>query len=689
MKIRERFPRAVRTIENEWIELADGTRLAARLWLPEDALERPVPAIVEYLPYRKRDGTRERDEPMHRWFAGHGFAALRVDLRGCGDSEGLLLDEYLPQEQADGVEVIRWVARQPWCSGAVGMLGKSWGGFNALQIAALRPPALKAVISVCAADDRYADDAHYMGGCLLCENMTWGAVLFTLNARAPDPALVGPSWRATWLARLERNPLFPAVWLAHPLRDGYWKQGSVGEDFGAIECPVYAIGGWADGYSNSVPRVLAGLRTPRKGLVGPWAHRYPHNGVPGPAIGFLQEARRWFERWLREERNGVEDEPVYRVWLQESERPHASFADRAGRWVAEEAWPSARIEPRAWRLASDGELRGDDAPLGDEERAPLSIRSPQTVGACAGSWCAFGFDGELPGDQRPDDAGSLCFDSAPLAERLEILGAPELELELASDRPQALVAARLCEVLPDGTSARVSYGLLDLTHRDGHERCEPLVPGGRLRARVRLNDVAHAFAPGSRLRLALSTSYWPIVWPSPEPATLSVFPAGARLTLPVRPPHPADAALAPFEPPEAGPSPSTLDLHPGGVARRTWVDAATGEHVLEVVIDLADDGEPALTRLEDIDLETGHAIVETFRIHPDDPASASLAIHHRVRTRRGAWSTRVETALELRADASAFHLSARLEALEDERPVFARAWVEALPRTPRAAGHGA
>jgi len=264
--------RPVREIEHCWIPLPDGCLLAARVWLPADADTAPVPAILEYIPYRKRDLTRARDEPMHGWFAAHGYAAVRVDVRGSGDSDGVLLDEYTEQELADGEAVIAWIAAQPWCTGRVGMIGKSWGGFNALQIAARRPPALRAVITVCGSDDRYADDAHYMGGCLLNENLTWGSVLLTLNALPPDPALVGDGWRETWLARLDHAVCFPETWLRHQRRDAYWRRGSVCEDLAAIACPVYAVGGWADAYTNAIPRLVAGLSVPRAALVGPWGH---------------------------------------------------------------------------------------------------------------------------------------------------------------------------------------------------------------------------------------------------------------------------------------------------------------------------------------------------------------------------------------------------------------------------------
>ena len=220
MGVRTEFPRRVRRIDNAWIPLADGTRLAARIWLPDDAEADPVPAILEYLPYRKGDAMARRDSRHHPYFAGHGYAAVRVDLRGTGDSDGVLMDEYTRQEQDDALEVLAWLAAQPWCTGRVGMFGISWGGFNGLQVAARRPPELKAVISMCASDDRYADDVHYIGGCVLALDMLpWAATMLTLLAQPPDPATVGPGWRDTWFARMERTPAFVEPWLAHQRRD--------------------------------------------------------------------------------------------------------------------------------------------------------------------------------------------------------------------------------------------------------------------------------------------------------------------------------------------------------------------------------------------------------------------------------------------------------------------------------------
>ena len=463
IKVVHEFPRDVREIENTFIPLADGVQLAARIWMPEDALERPVPAILEFLPYRKRDGTSERDALTHPYYAGHGYACVRVDMRGSGESDGILEDEYLKIEHDNALEVLEWITAQPWCSGNTGIIGISWGGFNGLQIAARRPPSLKAIVTIASTDDRYSDDIHYMGGVMINDNMSWGATMFAFNSRPPDPAIVGDRWRELWMSRLQANDPWALNWLEHQRRDAFWQHGSVCEQYEDIECAVYAVGGWADGYSNAVPRLLANLKSPCKGLVGPWAHKYPHFARPGPRIGFLQDTLRWWDHWLKGESTGIMDEPQYRVWMQDSAEPLPYYADRPGRWVAENAWPSPRIKNRQWTL---NYCALSDAPQAAQS---LLIQTPQHTGAHQGEWCGHGLDPDGPTDQREDDGNSVVFDSEPLNTSLEILGAPVLQLRLSSDKPNAFIVARLNDVAPDGASTRVTYGLLNLTHRNSHE----------------------------------------------------------------------------------------------------------------------------------------------------------------------------------------------------------------------------
>jgi putative CocE/NonD family hydrolase len=415
------FPNRVRTIENLWIPLPSGERLAARAWLPDGAETKPVPAILEAIPYRRRDFTRGRDEPLHAYVAGHGYACIRLDSRGSGDSDGVIADEYSEDELADIEHVIAWLAAQPWCSGAIGMMGISWGGINSLQVAARRPTALKAIISLCSTDDRYGGDAHYMGGCLLNENFAWGSVFFIHGALPPDPQVVGERWRAMWLERLNAVPLYPALWMAHQRRDSFWIRGSVCVDYQRINCPVLAIGGWADAYTNTVPRLLSGLRGARKGIIGPWGHAFPHEGTPEPAIGFLQEALRWWDHWLKDIDNGVEKDPILTAWMPDAQSPSTTLRNGTGRWIYERNWPPETTDRRYHFTASGLELDAAPSPA-------ITVRSPVWTGHAGGAWCAFGARGEMPGDQRSDDAGSAVFDTRPLPDPVEVLGAPTLIL---------------------------------------------------------------------------------------------------------------------------------------------------------------------------------------------------------------------------------------------------------------------
>jgi uncharacterized protein len=662
------FPRTVRETANGWIPLSDGIRLAARMWLPEDADRSPVPAILEYLPYRKRDGTSERDALTHPYYAGHGYACIRVDMRGSGESEGLLLDEYLKQEQDDALEVIDWIAAQPWCTGKVGIIGISWGGFNGLQIAARRPKALKAIVTIASTDDRYADDIHYMGGCLLNDNLSWASTMFAYMSRPPDPALVGESWRDTWRYRLENTVLLAANWLEHQRRDAFWKHGSVCENYADIECAVYAVGGWSDGYSNAVPRLLAGLKAPRKGLIGPWGHKYPHFAKPGPAIGFLQETLRWWDHWLKDKDSGLMDEPMYRVWMEEPTAPLAHVAERPGRWVAESSWPSPDI--RALRLwLAPGRLTERA-----EGEAALAVASPQDTGLYSGAWCPHGLGPDQPVDQREDDGKSLSFDGAVLTERMEILGAPAVELEVASDRPVAMIAVRLCDVHPDGVSERVSYGLLNLTHRESHEQPSPLQPGRRYRIRVQLNDTAHAFLPGHRLRIAVSTSYWPVAFPMPEAVTLTLFTGTCVLELPVRRPRPQDRELGAFPPPQSAPPLVQTVLRPGAAVRRIERDIANGESIFTRHDDTG------TYRIEGIDLTIDQIKTGTYRIGIDDPSAVEIDIRWIQKLERGSWRVRSETRTRMRATREEFLLDATLDAFEDEKRIYSQNWDRRIRR---------
>ncbi len=664
-------PRKVRSIETVWIPMSDGVKIAARIWLPEDAEQNPVPAIMEYIPYRRRDNLRLQNEAMHGYLASYGYACVRPDIRGYGDSEGLPQDEYAKQEQDDGVEIIAWLAKQSWCTGNVGMFGYSWGGFSSLQVAARRPPALKAIITHESTDDRYTDDAHFTGGCIN-ECMTWWGAAHTLNGiRPPDPEVVGERWREMWMQRMDSLDFYVGNWITHQHRDAFWKHGSINEDYSSITCAVYAVGGWADPYRCTVARMLANLKCPRKGLVGPWGHNYPTWGDPGPPIDWMTEALRWWDHWLKGVETGITNEPMYRIWMQD-EPAMRGMHQVPGRWVAEETWPSARIEKRKYYLTDTG-LQSRSG----TEMAKV-LHSVQTVGTTAPRWYPYSMDLGLPTDQRVDDARSLTFDSAPLKESFEILGAPAVTIDLSVDKPVAFLYVRLNEVETDGVSKRITYGVLNLTHRDGHEFPQALEPGKRYRIRILLQDCSHVFKTAARIRVAVSTTYWPTIWPSPEAVTLTLYSGNSELDLPVRPPRREDAQLKPFGPvfvlDDSGRT--VLQEVPPPTEVFEW-DLATQKLTVRST---AGGGRYRLNATG-TEISGGWARwTEVTEILDNDPTSAKTEHQRSDFYKRDDWNVNIKATLRLSLTKEDFLLVGAVEAYEHDKEVFAKTWSRKIPR---------
>ncbi|MFI2809803.1 MULTISPECIES: CocE/NonD family hydrolase [Microbulbifer] len=671
MRVVTEFPCKITAIEHIEIPLADGGWLAARIWMPEDAPQRPVPAIMEYIPYRKRDKTRLRDSIMHPYYAGHGYACVRVDLRGSGESSGVMIDQYREQELSDAVEAIDWIARQPWCDGSVGMQGISWGGFNALQVAARRPGPLRAIVSCCSTDDLYVDNMHYMGGCLLTDNLSEATTMFSINTCPPDPELVGDRWRDMWLERLRGSGLWLDIWLRHQYRDGYWEHGSVSENYHAIQVPTMLVGGWADGYTNAIFRLLQHLQGPRMALIGPWGHKYPHQGIPGPAIDFLGEALRWWDQWLKGEETGITREPTLRAWMQDSVPPTTYYWQRPGRWVGEDSWPSDNIIERVYDLSAYRILFGNEPPCVMEN--VLSVQSPLSVGLFAGKWCSYTAAPDLPHDQRQEDGGALVFQSAPLQDDIEILGAPRMEIELSSSQPMAMVAVRLSDVNPNGAATRVTYGLFNLAHRHGHDKPAELVPGMKYRINVAMNHVAQVFPKGHRLRVSVSTSYWALAWPPPRPVRLDIYCSSSNLVLPLRKPRASDADIQFDEPVGAKPEQSEYIKSP----HNNWLvhsDLAEDIWTLEVI---KDDG---LIRIDEIDLEFASRIWNWYTFQENDFNSLKGETRTERTFSRGDWSVRTTTRTVLTADADFFYIHAQLDAWEGDGRVYAENWQRKIPR---------
>jgi len=525
------------------------------------------------------------------------------------------------------------------------------------------------VISLCSTDDRYADDIHFMGGCLLLDKFFWGSSMFAIGPTPPDPAVAGEAWRDLWMGRLEQGGLYMEEWHRRQRRDEFYRHGSICEDYSAIECPTWLVGGWMDGYTNPIFRMLEHLRCPKKGLVGPWAHKYPNFAMPGPRIGFLQECLRWWDKWLKGIETGVMDEPMLRAWVQDTVPPRTHYAERPGRWVAERSWPAAAIRSRTMRLTEGrlGDAAGPAAEL-------LTIASPQTVGLAAGKWCPYGLEADEPDDQRIEAGGSLVFDTAIVEEPFDLLGAPLVRLKIAADRPNALVAAVLSEVLPDGRATRLTYGLLNLTHRNGHVEPEALEPGRFYEVAVELNCFGQRIGKGSRLRLALSSSYWPIVWPSPEPVTLTIAAAASTIALPVRPPNAADGELPPFEPAVNGPALRKTPIREGESSHTVTKDIRSGHVVVER---FTDDGKH---RIDDIDWTYGSISRRIYAIHPEDPLSARAESSFRKEFGRDGLDLAIEGRAEMTVTRTDLHLTARLDAFENGERAFGRDYSFTIPR---------
>ncbi|NEE37233.1 CocE/NonD family hydrolase, partial [Streptomyces sp. SID7982] len=534
-----------------------------------------------------------------------------------------------------------------------------------LQIAALAPEPLKAIVTVCSADDRYDNDVHYMGGSVLAVDMhAWAATMLAFVCRPPDPAQVGDDWREMWLKRLEAVEPFSHTWLAHQSRDAYWKHGSVCEDYGAIKASVLAVGGWHDPYRDTVLRLVEHLDPGRvRGIIGPWSHQYPDRGLPpGPAIGFLQETLRWWDQHLKGKETGVMREPLLRSWISGSHPPATVYETLPGRWVGDASWPSENVNPVAYALQGGERI----------------VASPQQTGLDAGRFFPFGNEADLPPDQRDEDAKSVSFEFPVTEAPIEILGRPRVKLRIRMDATRGQAIARLCDVAPDGASTLVTRGVLNLAARHGRDRTDDWTPGETEDVVFDLNGIGHTFPPGHRIRIAISSAYWPWIWPQAGSAGFTLDADGSFVELPVRR-HTEDPAITFGEPEQSEPLgvvyPVTLEEpRPERLVVR---DVAQGEWRLEV------DPRYGGTRVYPDGLEFTEDALETYTIQQDDPLSARTRSDWTIRLHRpeAAWDVGIETRSEITADEHDFITSDEVICKDGEEIVFHRTWEKRIPRT--------
>lgn len=660
--------RTFTVIENQWIRLADGTRLAARLWMPDNADADPVPAVFEFLPYRKRDGTSPRDESTYPVFAAAGIAGIRVDIRGSGESDGVIDGEYTELELANACELIAWIAEQPWSNGSVGMMGISWGGFNCLQVAALRPPALKAVISIASTTDRYTDDIHYKNGCHLSAQLSWAATMLAYQSRSPDPDIVGDRWLEMWMERLENEPFFLEEWLSHQRRDGFWKHGSICEDYAAIEIPALVIAGWADGYRNTPLLAVEGLGDKAKALLGPWVHKYPHFAWPKPRADFHGEAIAFWNRWLRGEENGVENLAQVRAYILDGPKPAVRRDVDPGFWVSKQRWSAPESE--CFYVDQFGTLL-EGMPTPHAPVHEIYLKSPLDTGTAAGEWFTLKPDAELAGDQRSDDAGSLVFQTAPLDEAKTYLGRPSITLTLRADAELANLCARIVDVHPDGTATRVSFGVINLTHRDGNEDPQPLIPGQPVEIRLDLDACGYRFGEGHRIRLSLSTAYWPMILPPPVDPGVTIDIASLGLAMPLLGDHETFEMKQPANP---DPLPKYIEHAPSTTRRSVTRDLAENQTRYEVAEDTG------LFEHPGTGLSTRQLREETWSIDPTDPLSMTGTSVWTCDMRRDRWSVRTVSTAKLACTATDWLISASVLAYDGEKKIFEKTFEKAIHR---------
>lgn len=656
----------VDVMESVWIAVRDGAKLSCRMWIPRSARTNPVGVVLEAIPYSKRDGTRAADNAWAEQFCPRGFAYVRLDLRGTGESPGLLRDEYLAQEQHDIVDVIDQLSRQPWCNGAVGMRGYSWGGINSLQVAALNPPALKAVITACSTDDRYLTDAHYVGGVPAFVNLLWGALFKNVLVDAPDPKIVGRQWRKIWMDRLRNSPAIVSKWLSHATYDEYWQHGSVSKNYGAIRCGVYAVGGQTDAYTATVSRLLSKLSAPRKGLIGPWAHQFPDSAMPGPGLDWLSEEVRWWRYWLYGEDNGIMREPMLRVYMNERTAGEVWPRDLPGRWISEAVWPSPNVSNELWYLNDTG-LEKKARP----ERTRL-LPPHQTMGIARRDWLPMNMAGDLPRDQAQDEAKGLIFDSQPLEADIPVLGIGSVTLRVAADKPVAKAVVRLSELDAEGRSWSVTYGALNLTHRDDHERPKYLEAGKPYDVVISLGFAAHKFKRGSRIRVSVGESMWPMLAPSPQAVTLAVSTGVSSLSLPVRTSETAPEANTEPLSSQAAEAGSTSEESP----ERITIAGPSSDGRVTIIKD-----SPAVSWvLEDIATERMAQSSQHMSIMDGDPSGCVWRVEMSTGSSRPDWHFRTACMVELRMTPQAFHVTETVQAFEKKRRVFNQVLRTKIPR---------
>ncbi|MDI9409295.1 MAG: CocE/NonD family hydrolase [Candidatus Pacebacteria bacterium] len=678
--------KTVTVIDPIYITMRDGVKLAARVWLPDDTMElcpggtETYPMLLEALPYRRRDSTPDNDEPNHRRFAEAGYICVRLDFRGMGDSHGFMEDELTAKEQSDVIETLEWFAGQKFCTGRTGMFGYSWGGINSLTAAANRPPSLAAIISIDSLVDRYFEDIHFKNGVPLKGSVYWAALMLAVGARPPDPDIVGSEWKTMWRTRLEKHFFQTPIWKSHPQPDYFWKMGSTAEKWRECQVPVLAIGGWEDCYRDAPAKIVKNWPTTAKAIVGPWGHYYPQWADPAPTYNLYPEAIAWWDHWLKGVKTvgyDLKKIPAYRAFLARAAKPEQKGQPFRfdGQWVGVDSLPSRKIIWENYYLHSQSM---ETVPALDGVRM---VATPLNCGQALGSEFPMG-RGEFPKDQQVDDDLASCFDTAPLAKDLSILGKPMVHLRVNIDEAYGQLVARLVDVHPDGTAYLVSIGALNLAYRQGF--AEPLLTNGTASVEFDLFESGYVFAAGHRIRLAISTSYFPLMMPPPFAVTARLELPECYLELPV-----IDGQLPIVEMPEVKPGdiPKIIFEKTKGYGGDAFsqdqaeFDAAGIWHWKKETV-------WAATLHPEHHIQSQEQQIEHWQVDPTDPLSVvGETIMRRWTSRKAEDSTNgigfvtmVEGRSRYSCDRDNIYLEGELTVTLEDQPFFHRKWNETLPR---------
>jgi len=490
------------------------------------------------------------------------------------------------------------------------------------------------------------------------------AIMIGMQGAPPGYRDAEGRWESLWRQRLENYTPWGLDWLTRQSDDEYWAVSSPREFYDRIEVPVFVIGGWGDRYPGDALKVFQNVRGPRKALIGPWHHVRLDMAVPGPRVDY-HAVLRWFDYWLKGERNGILDEPALTFYTQLPTTPADYIPMMPGRWRQENAFPIPGSSRQKFYLCSQGAL--SSAELSE----PMSETYPYdpTAGVCSqltgGIYGGIG----LPLDQRPDEPKSVVFTTEPLKYELEIAGISRVRFDFSSSARVMGLMVKLCNVDPEGTVALITRGQLNAVHREGLDRPKYLDPGVVSPIEIEMKATAYAFQPGHRIRLAITSGEFQTVLSTPERGVNTIHFGGhhsSHLELPVIPARrePDPSPFRPCLPPPPNP-PSEASFHIGETEQSgQWL--AVREACKEV---------------RGLEGKVTYWLKTSSRIRPDQPAQAEFQSESAMSFDYDSGEV-IESrgSIHYRGDPKNIHLNASLRVTRNGKIAFAKDWKRSHPR---------